>query len=292
MKLNHIIIGAGRSGTTSLVAYLQQHPKINFSTIKEVTYFSVKDHFKRGETFLHSFFKESEGKVNATSDTYLLMDEVAPKRIFDYNPDMKIAVILREPAARTFSNYQYSLNQGYIDKKIALMDSQKLEEKILTSDDIIEQNNHCNFHGSLYHLHLTNWLKTFKKEQFFICTTQQLKDNPQQLMDDYFQFSGLDKIEIQELGAQNKAASVKNKLLNQFLVNRDHWLRKLISKPLQISFLRKIVLNSNVVDTIKNKNKEEMVYQPMTEKELAFCENYFREDLKKLAADFNVEFKT
>ena len=67
----HIIIGAGRSGTTSLVAYLQQHPKINFSAVKEVTYFSVKDHFKRGETFLHSFFKESDGKVDATSSKSL-----------------------------------------------------------------------------------------------------------------------------------------------------------------------------------------------------------------------------
>ena len=48
MEINHIIIGAGRAGTTSLVAYLQQHPKVNFSTIKEVTYFSVLDHYNRG----------------------------------------------------------------------------------------------------------------------------------------------------------------------------------------------------------------------------------------------------
>ena len=290
MKLNHIIIGAGRSGTTSLVAYLQQHPKINFSTIKEVTYFSVKDHFKRGETFLHSFFKENEGKINATSDTYLLMDKNAPQRIFDYHPSIKITVILREPAARTFSNYQYSLNQGYIDKKTSFLDSQQLEEKVLAIEDIIEQNNHCNFYGSLYHLHLTNWLKFFNKEQFFICTTNQLKNNPQQLMDNYFQFLGLDKIEIQELSAQNKAAGVKNKTLNQFLVNRDHWLRKLISKPLQISFLRNIVLNSNVVDAIKNKNKEEMTYEPMTEKEAIFCKTYFSEDLKKLENEFGIRF--
>lgn len=288
MKLNHIIIGAGRSGTTSLVAYLQQHPKINFSTIKEVTYFSVIDHFNRGEAFLHSFFKESKDAIFATSDTYLLMDAKAPKRIFDYNPNIKITVILREPSARTYSNYIYSVNQGYIDKKTSLLASQLLEEDILKNAAIIEQNNHCNFYGSLYHLHLSNWLKHFNKEQLFICTTNQLKDNPQILMDNYFNFLGLNKIEIKELTAQNKAAGVKNKTLNQFLVNRDHWLRKLISKPLHISFLRKIVLNSKVVEVIKNKNKEEMVYQPMTEKEITFCENYFSEDLKKLANDFGI----
>ena len=115
MQLNHIIIGAGRSGTTSLVAYLQQHPKINFSSIKEVTYFSVVDHYNRGVEFLHSFFERKEGILNATSDTYLLMDMDAPKRISDYNSELKITVILREPLSRTHSNYIFSVNHGYIN---------------------------------------------------------------------------------------------------------------------------------------------------------------------------------
>jgi len=290
MKLNHIIIGAGRSGTTSLVAYLQQHPKINFSSIKEVTYFSVEDHFKRGEDFLHSFFGNKEKGVNTTSDTYLLMDKNAPKRIFDYNPTTKIIIILRSPSARTYSNYNFSVNHGYIDKSVSLIKSQKLEAKILANNDIIKQNNHCNFYGSLYHLHLTSWLKYFKREQLFICTTNQLKDNPQQLMDAYFEFLELDRIEIKKLQAKNKAAGVKNKTLNNFLVNRDHPIRKLISKPLQISFLRNIILNSNVVEKIKSDNKQEMTYQKLTEEEVDFCDNYFAEDLQKLKADFGIEF--
>jgi hypothetical protein len=289
MQLNHIIIGAGRSGTTSLVAYLKQHPKINFSKIKEVTYFSVLNHYQRGTSFLHSFYENGNGLLS-TSDTYLLMDKNAPKRIYEYNPNIKITVILREPAARTYSNYHFSVNHGYIDKSLSLVDSQKLEDEVLINGDIVKQNNHCSFYGSLYHAHLKNWLKYFKREQLFICTTSQLKDNPQQLMDDYFQFLGLNKIEMKEILAQNKAAGVKNKTLNNFLVNREHWLRKLISKPLQISFLRKVVLNSNVVEKIKNTNKEELVYQEMNPEERIFCANYFSEDLQRLKEDFGVEF--
>lgn len=290
MQLNHIIIGAGRSGTTSLVAYLQQHPKVNFSSIKEVTYFSVKDHYNRGVDFLHSFFNEKQGVLNATSDTYLLMDKDAPKRIVDYNPDIKITVILREPSARTHSNYNFSMNHGYIDKSLSLVDSQQLEEEVLANGDIIKQNNHCNFYGSLYHLHLTSWLTYFKREQLFICTTNQLKDNPQELMDAYFDFLGLDNIKIKELLAQNKAAGVKNKTLNKFLVNREHPIRRLISKPLQISFLRNIILNSNVVEKIKSSNKEELVYNDLTTEEKQFCSDYFKEDLIKLKEDFGIEF--
>jgi len=42
MIVNHILIGAGRSGTTTVTDYLKQHQQINFSSIKEVTYFSEK----------------------------------------------------------------------------------------------------------------------------------------------------------------------------------------------------------------------------------------------------------
>jgi len=290
MKLDHIIIGAGRSGTTSLVAYLQQHPIVNFSSIKEVTYFSVKDHYNRGVDFLHSFFKEKKGQLYATSDTYLLIDKEAPKRLFDYNPNAKITVILREPSARTYSNYNFSVNHGYIDASISLIDSQQFEEEVLTNQDIIKQNNLCNFYGSLYYLHLKNWLTYFKREQIFICTTNQIENNSQQLMDEYYDFLGLDKIKIERVSVQNKSVGVKNMVLNKFLVNRDHPVRKLISKPLQISFLRNIILNSNVVEQIKNKNKRELVYKEITENEIAFCNQYFKEDLAKLKKDFGIEF--
>ncbi|MCO6498867.1 MAG: sulfotransferase domain-containing protein [Vicingus serpentipes] len=289
MRLEHIIIGAGRSGTTSLVEYLKQHRQVNFSKIKEVTYFSVNDHYSRGTAFLHDFFEDKEG-VKMTSDTYLLMDKNAPKRIVDYNPAMKIAVILREPSERTYSNYHYLVNQGYIDKEVRLIDSEMLESEILDKGDIIDQNNLCNFYGSLYYLHLSNWLNYFKREQLFICTTEQLRDNPQQLMDNYFKFLGLDKIQVAELSAQNSAAGVKNKKLNQFLVNREHPIRKLISKPLQISFLRNIILNSNVVEKIKLSNKREQQYVPMTEEEKNFCANYFAKDMQQLKKEFGVDF--
>jgi hypothetical protein len=292
MKLNHIIIGAGRSGTTSLVEYLKQHAAINFSSIKEVTYFSVNDHYKRGEQYLNSFFDDKKDGFTATSDTYLLMDKEAPKRIAEYNPNIKLTVILREPSARAYSNYHFSVNHGYIDKSITLIESEKLEAAVLAKGDIIAKNNHANFYGSLYCQHLSYWLTYFKRDQVFICTTNQLKENPQQLMDDYFNFLGLDKIEIRPLEAQHKAAAVKNKSLNKFLVNRNHWLRKLISKPLQIGILRNIVLNSNVVDKIKEGNKQQVDYTPMTTEEISFCDNYFKEDLEKLKSEFGIEFNS
>ncbi|MGE0562560.1 MAG: sulfotransferase domain-containing protein [Flavobacteriales bacterium] len=289
MLVDNIIIGAGRSGTTSLVEYLNQHPEINFSTIKEVTYFSVEEHFKRGREYLHSFFENRKG-ILSTSDTYLFMDADAPEKIQKYNPDIKLIVILRDPAKRTFSNFQYSINNGYISEKTSFIESESLEPAYLKTKDIVFQNNHCNFYGSLYHHHLTNWLKYFKKEQLFICTTNELNKTPKETLNKLFEFLGLDKFEIVPLTEKNKASGVKNKGLNNFLINRDNWLRKLIRKPLQIGFVRSFIFKTGVVEKIKEVNRTEQVYREMTEKEKDFCKTYFKQDLIRLKQDFGIEF--
>ncbi|MCB0402574.1 MAG: sulfotransferase domain-containing protein [Flavobacteriales bacterium] len=289
MKVGHIIIGAGRSGTTSLVAYLKQHSDVNFSSIKEVTYFSVDDHYRRGEEFLHSFYSTDSGCL-ATSDTYLLMSREAPKRIQAYNPKMKLTVILREPGDRSYSNYHFSVNQGYIDPDVSFIQSEAKEQEMLKTGDVIAQNNHGNFYGSLYHKHLAYWLQYFDRKQLFICTTKQLKEDPEGLMLAYFRFLGLSPIEPEPLEAQHAAAAVKSKRLNRFLVNRDHWLRRVVRKPLQIGFVRRAVIGSNVVDKIKAKNREELSYPPMTKEERQFCNDYFKADLAALKQDFGIEF--
>jgi len=290
MKLDAIIIGAGRSGTTSLVDYVGQHPSINFSTIKEVTYFSVTDHYKRGEDFLFSFFNEDSNMLKATSDTYLLMDEEAPQRLFNHNPEAKIIVILRSPSERSFSSYQYAINNGHQPESISFLQSQKLEKE-LSNSDIITRNNRCHFYGSLYHKHISNWLTYFNKSQLFICKTEDLKNDPKKVMKSLFSFLQLPEAEVSIIPQKNKAASVKSKGLNQFLVNRDHWLRTLIRKPMQVQFLRKFILNSNLVDVIKQKNRQTADYREMTVEENAFCQSYFEHDLQMLKKDFEIEFK-
>lgn len=289
MLVNNIIIGAGRSGTTSLVEYLKQHPEVNFSTIKEVTYFSVEEHFKRGEEYFHSFFENKKG-ILSTSDTYLLMDRAAPERIQKYNPAIKLIVILREPAKRTFSNFQYSINNGYISEKVSFIESEAFEADYLNSKDIVFQNNHCSFYGGLYHHHLTHWLKYFKREQLFICNTNDLNKKPKETLNKLFEFLSVSEFDVLPLSERNKASGVKNKGLNNFLVDRDNWLRKLLRKPLQIGFVRTLIFKTGVVEKVKEVNRTEQVNREMTEEEKDFCEKYFQEDKALLKRDFGVTF--
>ncbi len=127
-KVEAIIIGAGRSGTTSLYEYLERHPDVCFSKIKEIHYFSLADLFARGEDYYHSFFNATKNQIKAGADTYLLIDKEAPKRINLYNPNMKIIIMLREPVVRAFSGYNYSINNGYLNINVSFIESIKNED--------------------------------------------------------------------------------------------------------------------------------------------------------------------
>ena len=287
MKLDHIIIGMGRCGTTSLSDYINQHPHIANTVIKEVHFFSVDDHYQRGETFLQDHFNLKTGSFT-TTDTYLLMSEKGPERVYKHNPDIKITVLLRDPTTRTYSNYHYSLNNGYQKSSIGLIESLKKEKEFLAGD-IILKNNLCHFEGSLYHKLLCNWLKYFGQDQIQILRTEDLQKTPQKVIDQLSCFLEIPRFQITPLEAKNKAKKVKSKALQQFLLNRNHWLRNLIRRPMRIKIIKSFVLKTRINDRVNSMNKKYGAgYPPMTEQEKEFCSTFFMDDLKKLKDDFNI----
>ena len=287
MKLDHIIIGMGRCGTTSLSDYINQHPHIANTVIKEVHFFSVDDHYQRGETFLQDHFNLKTGSFT-TTDTYLLMSDKGPERVYKHNPDIKITVLLRDPTSRTYSNYHYSLNNGYQKSSIGLIESLKKEKEFLAGD-IILKNNLCHFEGSLYHKLLCNWLKYFGQDQIQILRTEDLQKTPQKVIDQLSNFLEIPRFQITPLEAKNKAKKVKSKALQQFLLNRNHWLRNLIRRPMRIKIIKSFVIKTRINDRVNSMNKKYGAgYPPMTEQEKEFCSTFFMDDLKKLKDDFNI----
>lgn len=292
MLVNHILIGAGRSGTTTFTDYLVAHPSINSSLIKEVIYFSIDEHYSKGEQYLHSFFNQTLNlKINSTSDTYLLTNKVAAQRIKTYNSNMKISIILRDPTERAYSSYIYGKNNGHDKSNSSFIESLKREKEIISKDSIVDITNLCHFYNSLYYKHINMWMQYFPKNQLFICTTNQLKNNPKQLFNDLANFLAVDKSGFNlKVETKNKASAPKNKAIHQFLINRNHPLRKIVRVPLQAPLIKKLFLKANIVEKIKEANRKELNYQPMSEEERQFADNYFKKDKELLKQQFNVSF--
>lgn len=122
------IVGAPRCGTTTLAGFLQQHPVVCFSAVKEPHFFSRDELDGLGEDLLDRFIQEEYldrffGQCSGTeklraegSVTYLYTPErMAP--ILKRWPDAKFIIALRDPLAMLPSLHQRLLVTG--DENIA-----------------------------------------------------------------------------------------------------------------------------------------------------------------------------
>ncbi len=109
LRPNALIIGAAKSGTTSLHNYLASHPAVFGSEAKELMYFTT--FFMRGNEWYQSNFPEQEG-VNVyfeSTPQYTFRDKFpeTAKRIRNYNPDMKLIFTVRHPVERIISHFNH-----------------------------------------------------------------------------------------------------------------------------------------------------------------------------------------
>ncbi len=291
MKVNTLIIGAGRSGTTSLFKILEDHPEVCFSTIKEVHYFSIEDLNQRGEDYYHSFFPNyNQEPVVASADTYLMIDYKVIKRIKAYNPEMKIIVMLRNPVDRAYSSYNYSVNYGYHEAYPSFTDSVEIEKKLKDEPSIVQQNNIGHFYAGLYAKHLKEWFKGFPSDQFLILKTDELKSEQAGIKQKLSNFLGIQPFnaENSDKEKQNANAIPKFRRFEQFLLNRENPVRRFI-RWIFPSFIKRMIINSGVVDKMHDLNRTSAEYKPLDPDTRQKAMAWFKDDLELLKNDFGIE---
>ncbi len=143
-KPNFLIVGASKSGTTSLAKYLSLHPQIFIPAKKEPRFLiseviksvSRKDpsynYLRKNSTldlrkYLELFDGKTEKAIGEGSVHYLFHHDVAiPNIIKHLGPETKIIILLRNPVDRAISNWRYQ-DKDFLDFKSAL---EKEEERI------------------------------------------------------------------------------------------------------------------------------------------------------------------
>lgn len=107
------VVGAAKSGTTSLHVYLDQHPDIFMSKPKEPFFFEVE--YDRGpEYYYRRYFGGWNGQreVGESRHRNLYLPYI-PARIHQYNPEARIIAILRNPAERAVSHWRHCFRGGF-----------------------------------------------------------------------------------------------------------------------------------------------------------------------------------
>ncbi|CAJ0581775.1 unnamed protein product, partial [Mesorhabditis spiculigera] len=159
-----LIIGARKGGTRALVDSLALHPMIKAAR-REVHFFDRNDTFARGidwykEQLPLSFAHE----VTIEKTPAYFPSLIAPRRVYEMDPKMKILLILREPVVRTISDFtQVYYNRLELDKSLP-----QFEDVIFQNGTNRLATNYKPLRNSLYVIHLRNWLKYFPLSQIHV----------------------------------------------------------------------------------------------------------------------------
>jgi hypothetical protein len=178
---NFLIIGAAKSGTTTLYEYLNRHPQIHLSSIKEPQFFAVDSQYERGIEWYSSLFNgASPNQICGEASTDYTKLPLYPKtaeRIAHHLPNVKMIYIMRHPVERVYSHYQH-LQRGH-----------KIE---LTFKDYIQKNSVC-IDTSYYIKQINYYLDIFPKESFLFLLMEDLINHPESTLRNICKFLEIDE---------------------------------------------------------------------------------------------------
>lgn len=201
-----IIVGAQKSGTTSLYHYLRQHPQMLPAFKKEINYFDTK--YGRSPYWYRAFFpmkkQLDKGFITGEASPCYLLDPQAAVRMSRLVPEAKLIVLLRDPVFRTVSSYYHSVRKGResLPLKEALeRESGEVDEILaktsagggLTRAESKKLRRKAYTRRSRYAEQLAVYFQYFPREQFFVESAEALFSSPVSVIGDVCEFLGIDR---------------------------------------------------------------------------------------------------
>jgi len=206
---NFLLIGAQKSGTTSLYYFLSQHPHIRPSCLKEVHFFNGGmdpgiDCYDKGLKWYRSHFPINILRHNIKTfeaTPGYIFNPLSPKRIFETFPEIKIIIMLRNPTERAISHFFHEKLAKR--EPLSILEAMKMEEKrlecIINDDDFKNIKFICYTYKSRghYKIQIERYLKYFSFNQIMIVNSEEFFSETKRILRDVFEFVGVDPINME-----------------------------------------------------------------------------------------------
>lgn len=210
-----MLIGAMKSGTTSIYQYLSGHPNLYCTSEKEPSYFSWR--YRLGlKEYLKHFPKKSdlEDKLVFDASVTYLHDPKSALRIKKLLPNTKFIVVLRDPIERAISHfYYYSSNTSVFAKNNPLTIEKRTIEKAFRDDllktDVVWNKQYCKL--SLYGKQLKQFYNLFNDKNILVLDFGELQNNPKEILLKISSFLDIDTKYFESFyNTENKIESEKS----------------------------------------------------------------------------------
>ncbi len=197
---NFFILGAMKSGTTSLFRYLVQHPLIEPPVRKELHYYDHKCYKEWSlDDYLNQFPLRSERSISGEATAYYLRHPHAPKWLARDFPDARLIVLLRNPVDRAYSHYQQRLRKRKESR--SFLDAIRSEDELVFSEwkrACEDETYQCRFIQANSYLsrgryadQLELWFGSVVRERMSVLFSDDLQANPGAEVEKLFGFLGL-----------------------------------------------------------------------------------------------------
>jgi hypothetical protein len=177
---NFLIVGAAKSGTTSLYRYLRDHPQVFMAESKELKFFSSKTRWRLGPGWYARQFEAASGAVAvgeaSPSYTRYPLHQGVPERVAQVIPDARLVYLVRHPIERMRSHYLHRLLQG---KELA-----PLDDAVTADPSYLDT--------SRYAMQIEQYLEWFPPEQLLVVTADALRRDRLDTLGRVCQFLGVD----------------------------------------------------------------------------------------------------
>ncbi|MEM6844002.1 MAG: sulfotransferase domain-containing protein [Bacteroidota bacterium] len=263
---NLIVIGAMKSGTTSLHRYLSLHPAIHMSEKKELDFFVHSVNFSRGTDWYLKHFDPSKPITGETSPSYSkthVCPEV-PENIYQFNPDVKLIYMVRDPIQRLVSHFYEAQEQGRATKTI--------------DDFLLNYREDNRVASSRYFMQLQAYLKYFPLQQIKVICAEELKKERLRVMNEIFAFLEVEPMHNPEVFSF-KANTVNDKYRRSEVGKILRQINKRVLSTMFSEESRERIRNTPLVKKLIERPIQTSAISPLLVAEL---KEYFREDVEAL----------
>jgi hypothetical protein len=225
---NFFILGAAKSGTTSLYHGLEKHPQVHLSTPKEPYFF--EDEYEQGpEFYWRTYFAAGwagQPLIGDARAAHLYLPYV-PQRIYATVPDARLVAILRNPVERAFSHWW--MQRCYGREPLGFDEALRENRQAIDNGDSYEGERAERLwrahiaperdarglrpvsarpfiEAGHYADHLERYLRYFPRSQLCILFHDDLRRAPLETMRRLYEFLGLDPADLRSAPARENVA--------------------------------------------------------------------------------------
>ena len=292
-KPNFFIVGAQKCGTTAMYSYLDQHPQIFMSPVKEPHFFGsdfTDTRLARYRNSLNEYLALFDGvttekAIGEASPSYLL-STVAAQEIHEFSPNAHIIIMLRSPIDMIYSMYHQSHFMG--DEPSDTF-REAIEPELDHGWDAHTNRTYSYLEVAHNSVLVKRYLKTFPREQIKIILFDDFKQDVATVYSETLAFLGVDPDFAADFTIVNASKQVRSKALQDTL-EKLHLTPSHVRDSAWFLALSKLMPESAVrwlVETGKAAYAKEARYPKMPDDLRDRLLDYFQPEISQLSKIIN-----